>query len=176
MKKMKLLNNHTRKHKEIVSFFNEEYTAILEKAGRLDDLYWEIEKDDVNDMIISELDEILGLLHDELEYLYTLEDDYLYKEAESLMHDKSKVILIKNENENILLMCSAVKQLMKNKRTYLINRDVLQAGMITLADLIVRSIKKKEKNFFRELKVLLPEDKLKNIKQKIKGKLEYLTL
>lgn len=154
---------------ELSVFFDEAYTNLTEMAGKIDDIYWEIEKEDVNSSTIKKTEQITGTLCLELTKLFRIEEDIIFSELEKVMPEQSSVSAIKSDNANILLMCEAIKSRISKKEDLKKEKDLLQAEMIAIADLIRRNANKKEGILYHEVRTLLPEEKLTEMIQKIKS-------
>lgn len=146
------------------------YKNIIDKTNLIDDLYWEIEKEGVNHYVIVSALELMESLHQELSGLFKKEDEIIYSELELVLPGQSSVMAIRNENRNILSLFGSITELLNKKDDLKKDKDLLQAEMISAADLIQRNVQKKENIIFRELMALLPGEKLDSILKKFSSK------
>ncbi len=141
----------------------DKYDKIREKAEMIDDMYWDIEKEGINGYIIKGIEDLVISLQEDLAAAFRIEEDHIYCVFKNMMPDSSSVEAFKNENSNILMMFDAMRALLKDKELARKEKDLLQSEMIAAADLVIRNIQKKENIFINELRIVLPEDKLKSI-------------
>lgn len=141
----------------------DKYDKIREKAEMIDDMYWDIEKEGINGYIIKGIEDLVISLQEDLAAAFRIEEDHIYCVFKNMMPDSSSVEAFKNENSNILMMFDAMRALLKDKELARKEKDLLQSEMIAAADLVIRNIQKKESIFINELRIVLPEDKLKSI-------------
>jgi hypothetical protein len=163
------MNNPEQSKPEIIQSerltmqLNDKYNKIREKAEMIDDMYWDIEKEGINGYIIKGIEELVVSLQEDLAAAFKIEEDHIYCELKNVMPDSSSVEAFKNENSNILMMFDAMRALLKDKELARKEKDLLQSEMIAAADLIKRDVQKKENMFLTELKIVLPEEKLRSI-------------
>lgn len=155
---------------DIMLTANGAYKNVIDKTSMIDDLYWEIEKEGVNHYVILSASELFESLRQELERLFKKEDEVIYPELELVLPGLSSVSAIKNENRNILSLFGSITELLNRKEELKKDKDLLQAEMISAADLIQGNVHKKENIIFRELMALLPGEKLDSILKKFSNK------
>ncbi len=146
------------------------YKSIIDKTNLIDDLYWEIEKEGVNHYVIISATELIESLKLELTGLFTREDEIIYPELELVLPGQSSVKAIRNENKSILSLFGSIIALLNKKDDLKKDKDLLQAEMISAADLIQRNVHKKENIIFRELMALLPGEKLDFVLKRFSNK------
>ena len=166
-------NNQTyslngKKSESPTIFFENEYNRMNEMSASLDELYWDIEKEGINTHVIRSINETVNLFYDELINLFRLEEDYLYKELIKILPERSLAESLMNENSNILLLFEALKNIFSENDEIRKEKDLLQAEMIALADLLQRDSEKKKKLLLHEINSVLPKQKLDEMRDKIK--------
>ncbi len=157
-----------KKSESPTSFFEDEYRRMTEMSAALDELYWDIEKEGINTHLIRSINETVNNYYDELSRLFVLEEEILYKELAEVMPDKSLADALKNENNNILLLFEALKNIFSVNGEIRKEKDLLQAEMIALADLLKRDANKKINMLIHELNTHLPFLKLEELREKIR--------
>lgn len=140
---------------------------MIEMSAALDELYWDIEKDDINTHIIRSISETVNAFYDELYKFFAMEEKLMLKELREILPKKTMADSFSNENANILLLLEALKNIFSDNDEIRKERDLLQAEMIALADLLLRDAHKKKEILIREIKSVLPKDKLDEIKEKL---------
>jgi len=171
--KMELIKTNNTEIEDPMLFLNEEYNKINEKVNLIDGIYWEIEKEGINENMASRVTELIAHVFAVLKKLYRIEEEILYPELEAVLPGQSSVSAMKSEHRHIISLCRTIIKTLVNKDELKNNKDVLQAEMITLADLIHRNIHKKEKIIFHEARTLLPDKALDELHEKMKKELLY---
>ncbi|MEO8513719.1 MAG: hypothetical protein ABI543_09180 [Ignavibacteria bacterium] len=166
MKNLEHINLNGSKSESPTSFFEKEYTRMTEMSSALDELYWDIEKEGINTHVIRSINETVNEYYDELTRLFILEEEILFKELAEVMPDKILAEALKNENANILLLFEALKNIFSDTGEIRKEKDLLQAEMIALADLLGRDAAKKRNMLINELNKYLPQDKLLEMNEK----------
>ncbi|KXK54415.1 MAG: hypothetical protein UZ05_CHB002000872 [Chlorobi bacterium OLB5] len=149
-------------------FFEKEYNRMTEMSAALDELYWDIEKDGINTHIIRTINETVNTFYDELSRFFAMEEKLMLKELREILQEKSMADSFTNENANILLLFEALKNIFSDNDEIRKEKDLLQAEMIALADLLQRDAHKKKEILIREVNSVLPKDKLDEIRDKLK--------
>lgn len=168
MKNTEIFSFNPDQSQSPTSFFEEEYNRMTEMSMALDELYWDIEKEGINTHVIRSINETVNAFYDELSKLFNLEEEILYKELAEVLPDRSLADALKNENANILLLLEALKNIFSENDEIRKEKDLLQAEMIALADLLQRDAEKKRSILIHEINTLLPKRKLDEIREKIK--------
>lgn len=168
MKNLEQTGLNGKKSESPTSFFEEEYYKMTEMSNALDELYWDIEKEGINTHVIRSISDTVNEYYSELNRLFVLEEDILFKELLEVMPDKVLADSLKNENANILLLFEALKNIFSDNGEIRKEKDLLQAEMIALADLLKRDANKKLKILIHELNTLLPVRKLEEMREKIR--------
>ena len=145
------------------------YDSIIEKTYRIDEMYWDIEKEGMNIYLLKNIVELISELYKELSVLFNAEEEIIFFELDNVVPGLSSVTAIRNENANILVMFKTLRNTLDCKDDIRKDKDLLQAEMIAVADLIQRNVYKKENIFLNELSLLLPEEKLAQLVQKLKS-------
>lgn len=97
-----------------------------------------------------------------------MEEKLMLKELREILQEKSMADSFTNENANILLLFEALKNIFSDNDEIRKEKDLLQAEMIALADLLQRDAHKKKEILIREVNSVLPKDKLDEIRDKLK--------
>lgn len=168
MKNKEIFSLNGKKSESPTSFFEEEYSRMTEMSGALDELYWDIEKEGINTHVIRSINETVNKFYDELSKLFKMEEDILYKELIQILPERSLAEALKNENANILLLFDALKNIFSENDEIRKEKDLLQAEMIALADLLQRDAAKKKNMLIHEINSVLPKQKLEEMREKIK--------
>lgn len=168
MKNKELFSLNGKKSESPTSFFEEEYSKMTDMSQALDELYWDIEKEGINTHVIRSINESVNRFYDELSKLFKMEEDFLYKELIQILPERSLAEALMNENANILLLFDALKNIFSENDEIRKEKDLLQAEMIALADLLQRDADKKIKMLIHEINSVLPKQKLDEMREKIK--------
>lgn len=168
MKKTEIFNLIGKKSESVTSLFEEEYNRMSEMSAALDELYWDIEKEGINTHVIRSINESVNKFYDELSRFFTMEEDVIFKELYEILPERAMAESFKNENANILLLFEALKNIFSDNGEIRKEKDLLQAEMVALADLLKRDAEKKKKILIPEVKTILPEGKLDEMRDKVK--------
>lgn len=168
MKNKEIFSLNGKKSESPTSFFEEEYSKMTDMSQALDELYWDIEKEGINTHVIRSINESVNRFYDELSKLFKMEEDFLYKELIQILPERSLAEALMNENANILLLFDALKNIFSENDEIRKEKDLLQAEMIALADLLQRDAEKKIKMLIHEINSVLPKQKLDEMREKIK--------
>ena len=168
MKNKEIFSLNGKKSESPTSFFEEEYSKMTDMSQALDELYWDIEKEGMNTHVIRSINESVNRFYDELSKLFKMEEDFLYKELIQILPERSLAEALMNENANILLLFDALKNIFSENDEIRKEKDLLQAEMIALADLLQRDAEKKIKMLIHEINSVLPKQKLDEMREKIK--------
>ena len=167
MKNSKMIDNYPDIFEDMMNLFDNKYYDLLEKTDKIDKLYWEIEKEGIETKLAASLTELINIISNELKKIYMAEE-FLYNEMKKIMPEHSSVTALKSENETILKLLDLIKTEMLGENLKK-QKDILQAEMVAIADLIQRNIHKKINIFFHEARTMLPEEKREEIAQKIES-------
>jgi hypothetical protein len=176
MKTLRAINKKTKDDRELAIMIADEYNTIINKASKIESLYWEIEKDDLTENLLNEVTKLVQSLTNELNKLFTLENDLLFNEVDNNSHKKYAIQNLREENEKIIELCEDAEKIIKNNDLKHPDKNSLQAAIIALSDLIVRNGNKKKKSLLHEVKEILSDEKIDYIKQKLSGKLDFLAV
>lgn len=168
MKNLEQTDLNGKKSESPTSFFEDEYKRMTEMSTAFDELYWDIEKEGINTHVIRSINETVNNYYDELSRLFALEEEILFKELAEVMPDKALADALKNENANILLLFEALKNIFSDNGEIRKEKNLLQAEMIALADLLKRDANKKINMLIHELNIHLPFLKLEEMREKIR--------
>lgn len=168
MKKSTTFHLNGRKSESITSFFEEEYNKMTEMSAALDELYWDIEKEGINTHVVRSINECVNKFYDELSRFFAMEEDILYRELIEFLPERTMADSFKNENANILLLFEALKNIFTDNDEIRKEKDLLQAEMVALADLLQRDAVKKKKLLIPEVISMVSQGKLAEARDKIK--------
>jgi hypothetical protein len=170
---MELIKPNNTEIEDPILFLDEEYNKIIEKVNLIDGIYWEIEKEGINETMAGKATELIGHIFAGLKKLYRIEEEILYPALEAVLPGQSSASVMKSEHRHIISLFRTLIKTLANKDEVKNNKDILQAEMITLGDLIHRNIHKKEKIIFHEARTLLPDNALDELHEKMKKELTY---
>ncbi|HWA06174.1 MAG TPA: hemerythrin domain-containing protein [Ignavibacteria bacterium] len=168
MKNKEIFSLNGKKPESPTLFFEEEYNRMAEMSGALDELYWDIEKEGINTHVVRSINETVNRFYDELSRLFKMEEDILFKELREILPERALADALMNENSNILLLFEALKNIFSENDEIRKEKDLLQAEMIALADLLQRDAAKKKNVLIKEINTVLPRQKLDEMREKIK--------
>lgn len=169
MENTELANPEILETSDLKMIFSGKYDSLIEKTYRIDDMYWDIEKEGMNSYLLKNVEELISELHKELSVLFKSEEETIFFEMDRIIPGEFSVATLRKENANILAMFETLKKTIGCKSDVRKDKELLQAEMIAAADLIQRNVYKKENNFLNELSILLPEDKMALLVQKMKS-------
>ncbi|MCI0448892.1 MAG: hemerythrin domain-containing protein [Chlorobi bacterium] len=170
---MVLIKTNTNQIEDPILFLNEEYDKINERVNLIDAIYWEIEKEGISETVNARVSELIVNIFVFLKKLYRIEEEILYPELEAVLPAQSSATAMKSEHRHIISILRTIIKTLENKEELKDNKDILQAELITIADLIRRNIHKKEKIIFHEARTLLPEKALDELHEKMKKELSF---
>lgn len=168
MKNSHFNNLYRDKSVSTASFFENEYNRMTGMSIELDELYWDIEKEGINTHVIRSINDTVNSFYNELSRLFVLEEDILFKVLNEVLPDIALSETLKNENANILLLLEALKNIFSDNDEIRKEKNLLQAEMIALADLLKRNADKKRNILIYELNNLLSQRNLEEMREKIK--------
>jgi hypothetical protein len=150
------------------SFFEEELRRMYQMSAALDELYWDIEKEGINTHVIRSINETVLDYYDQLNLIFKSEEEILFPEIDRLMPSQNIVSTLRNENGHIISVLESIKDMFNGKEEIRKEKDMLQAEMISLADLLKRNSHKKYAILLNELNKMLPQDKINEMRLKMK--------
>ena len=169
METIKSVNHNLTDFEDLTVYLDCTYNDMLENTNKLDNLFWDLEKEGFSTKLISQLQELVNMFDKELTKLFEIEK-YIYGEMEEVMPEQSSVTALKSENECILKLLDNIKVLLSDKTDLRKQKDLLQAELISLADIIQRNIHKKGGFMLHEARTFVPEDRLDKIVLDLKNK------
>lgn len=147
-------NSNFEDFEEFLYFMESKNFEILELANRIDELYWTIEKEGITREVVKELRELVNSEEDNLRNIYKTEG-YIYSELTKVLPKQSSVNAFISENESILKLLITLKNLINSDENLKPQKDILQAEIIAMTDVIYRNINKKENMMFHEARTML---------------------
>jgi hypothetical protein len=167
MENTKIKNTKTAIHnftdfEELTDFIEGNYYNMLENTNKLDDIFWNIEKEGLSANVTSSLEQLINLMDTEFKMVFNIED-LIYREIKLVLPEQSSASAFKSENETILNLLETIKSIIGDKEDLKQHKDLLQAEIIAAAGLIQRNIHKKGSIMFHEARTLIPEDHLAEI-------------
>lgn len=151
---------------DLMFFFEENFNEIIENTNKMDDLYWDMEKEGINENIVAELSEVLDTLKDKLAKIFKAEE-LIYKEIDGIAEEQSTVSAMKIDNDIVMTQIASLREVLSSKKNHKEEKPAIQAELITIADQLQRSIQKKTSLFFHDVRVKLPETKRKQLAQEL---------
>jgi Na+-translocating ferredoxin:NAD+ oxidoreductase RnfG subunit len=131
----------------------------------LDAIFWNIEKHGITLQIISSVNDVINSLYNDLNKVYAAEE-ILYKELKNVLPDQSSINAFKSENQSIINLLDSLKLILSDidiKK----QKDMIQAEMVVIADIVRRDVHKKTDIFLHEARTLLPEENLDELARKL---------
>ncbi len=150
------------------NFFEEELKRMYQMAGALDELYWDIEKEGINTHVIRSINESVNEYYDQLSWIFRNEEQILFPEIEKLIPAPEIVKLLRDENAHIISVLESIKSMFNGSDEIRKEKDMLQAEMISLADLLKRNSHKKYELLLTEVNNKLPQEKINEMTIKLK--------
>ena len=94
---------------DLKTLLSRKYDSIIEKTYRIDDMYWDIEKEGMNSYLLKNIDELIEMLYEELSVLFAGEEELVYKELDNSIPVPESVTALRNENEGIHIRDSDIR-------------------------------------------------------------------
>lgn len=159
MENINVLNHSFTDFEDLSAFFDHKYFDMLENANKLDEVFWDIEKEGMGTKLVLSLEELINLMYSELKKIFGAEE-YIYREMKNLLPDQSSVAALKSENSSIMELLDIIKSIISNKEELKKQKDTLQAELVSVAQLLERNVHKKENILFHEARTLIPKNRL----------------
>ncbi|MBL8017503.1 MAG: hypothetical protein JNK43_09550 [Ignavibacteria bacterium] len=168
MKKNELFKHNGKEPETHSNFFEEELKRMFQMAGALDELYWDIEKEGINTHVIRSINESVNEYYEQLSWIFRNEEEILFPEIEKLIPSPEIVKLLRDENAHIIAVLESIKSMFNGSDEIRKEKDMLQAEMISLADLLKRNSHKKYELLLTEVNNKLPQEKINEMTIKLK--------
>ena len=98
------------------------------------------------------------LFRSDVSRYFTLEEDLLLPELERVMPNHSSSAVMREEHTMILNICSMLKKMLEDKDGAERDKDILQAEIISLVDVLQRHIHKKNHVLYHEVQSKIPPE------------------
>lgn len=168
MKKDELFKHNGKEPEQHSNFFEEELKRMFHMAGALDELYWDIEKEGINTHVIRSINDTVNEYFEQLSWIFRNEEEYLFPEIEKLIPTPEIVKVLKEENAHIIAVLESIRSMFNGNDVIRKEKDMLQAEMISLADLLKRNSHKKYQFLLTEVNNKLPQEKINEMTIKLK--------
>lgn len=165
-------NNQKPKYYDLISLIESEQDVIFEKLTDLEKYAWRIERSGLTDDVYAKVKELNKFILDDVTEYFTLEEDLLLPELEKAMPDHSSSAVMRDEHGRILKICSSVNEMLGERSEADKSKDVLQAEIISLVDVLQRHIRKKNQVLYHEVQSMIPADTQQEIYMKMLKKIK----
>ena len=163
-------NRGKQKHYDLISLIELEQDTILEKLTKLEKYTWRIEKSGLTSEIYGNIKNLNDYIFNDLSRYFTLEEDLLLPELERVMPTHSSSAVMREEHTMILNICSMLNKMLEDKRSAEREKDILQAEIISLVDILQRHIHKKNHVLYHEVQSNISSELQQEIYQKMVSK------
>ena len=150
--------NETPKYYDLISLIESEQDVIFDKLTELEKYGWKIERSGLTDEVYNKVQELNEYIFNDVREYFTLEEDLLFPELEKVMPGHSSSAVMRDEHRRILKICSTVTEMLAEKNETEKSKDVLQAELISLVDVLQRHIRKKNQVLYHEVQSTVPAD------------------
>jgi len=164
-------NNEKPKHHDLISLIESEQDVIFEKLTDLEKYAWRLERSGLTEDVYTKVKELNKFILDNVTEYFTLEEDLLLPELEKVMPDHSSSAVMRDEHNRILKICISVNEMLGERSEADKSKDVLQAEIISLVDVLQRHIRKKNQVLYHEVQTMVPADKQQEIYLKMLKKI-----
>jgi hemerythrin-like domain-containing protein len=160
------------KHYDLISLIEIEQDTILEKLNGLEKYAWQIEKSGLTDEIYGAIKNLTDYIFNDAARYFTLEEDLLLPELERVMPNHSSSAVMREEHTMILNICSMLNRMLEVKENAEREKDILQAEIISLVDVLKRHIHKKNHVLYHEVQSKIPPELQQEIYLKMVKKID----
>lgn len=167
--KMNTMTQHTKNEEfyDMVSLLEYEHEEILISLSELENLVLDLGKQEVDYKKYGDIKELLAKVFKRLGFNFMMEEDILFPELHEVLPQQSSVPAMKTEHTEILELCSMALDMMATKEHADVNKERIEAEIITLTDLVERSFHKKENVMYHEAESLFDERQLEELYNKM---------
>jgi hemerythrin-like domain-containing protein len=151
-------NNEKPKYYDLISLIESEQDLIFDRLTELEKYAWRIERFGLTDEVYEKVKELNEFIFNNVSAYFTLEEDLLLPELEKVMPEHSSSAVMREEHGRILKICSSVNEMLGEKSEAEKSKDVLQAELISLVDVLQRHIRKKNQVLYHEVQTMVPAD------------------
>jgi hemerythrin-like domain-containing protein len=164
-------NQGKQKHYDLISLIELEQDTILEKLTELEKFAWRIEKSGLTPEIYGNIKSLNDYIFNDISRYFTLEEDLLLPELERVLPNHSSSAVMREEHAMILNVCSILNKMLEDKEGAEKEKDILQAEIISLVDVLQRHIHKKNHVLYHEVQSKIAPELQQEIYQKILHKI-----
>lgn len=159
------------KYYDLISLIESEQDIIFEKLTDLEMYAWRIERSGLTDDVYAKVKELNKFIFDDVSEYFTLEEDMLLPELEKAMPEHSSSAVMREEHGRILKICSSISEMLGERSEAEKSKDVIQAEIISLVDVLQRHIRKKNQVLYHEVQSVVPPETQHEIYQKMLKKI-----
>lgn len=164
--------NEKLKYYDLISLIESEQDVIFEKLTELEKYAWRIERSGLTEEVYGKVKELNEYIFNSVREYFMLEEDLLFPELEKVMPGHSSSAVMREEHGRILKICSSITDMLGAKSEAEKLKDVLQAEIISLVDVLQRHIRKKNQVLYHEVQTMIPSDIQQGIYLKMLKKLK----
>lgn len=140
---------------DLISLIETEQDVIMEKLTGLEKYAWNIEESGITDSVYEKVKILHQYIFKDISRYFTLEELLLFPELEKVMPKHSSSATMKEEHSRILTICSTIEDMLGNKSESEKQKEILQAELISLVDILQRHIHKKNHVLYHEVQAML---------------------
>ena len=152
---------------DMVSLLEHEHEEILISLSELENLALDLSKQEVDYKKYGDIKELLEKIFKRISFNFCLEEDILFPELHEVLPKQSSVPAMKDEHNRIRELCDQAMNMMATKEHVYINKEKIDAEIITLTDLVERAFHKKENVMYHEVESLFDERQLEELYNKM---------
>lgn len=164
-------NQNNPKHYDLISLIELEQDTILEKLTGLEKYAWKMEKSGLTDEIFNMVKNLNEYIYNDVSRYFTLEEDLILPELEKVMPGHSSSAVMREEHVMILNICGMLRSMLEKKENAEKEKDILQAEIISLVDVLQRHIHKKNHVLYHEVQTNIASEIQQQIYNKMLQKL-----
>jgi iron-sulfur cluster repair protein YtfE (RIC family) len=148
--------NEKPKYYDLISLIESEQDVIFEKLTELEKYAWRIDRLGLTEEVYNKVKELTEFIFNDVSEYFTLEEDLLFPELEKVMPEHSSSAVMRDEHGRILKICISITDMLGAKDEAEKSKDVLQAEIISLVDVLQRHIRKKNQVLYHEVQTMIP--------------------
>ncbi len=140
---------------DLISLIENEQDTIMEKITGIEKYAWKIEESGLTDSVFENVKSLHEYVFNDITRYFTLEEVLLFPELEKVMPRHSSSAAMKEEHARILNICTTIDEMLRNKNESEKKKEILQAEIISLVDILQRHIHKKNHVLYHEVQTML---------------------
>ncbi len=166
---MTTMTQHTKNEEffDMVSLLEFEHEEILISLSELENLVLDLGNQEVDYKKYGDIKELLTKVQRRLAFNFTLEEDVLFPDLHEVLPQQSSVPAMREEHTQILGLCGDALNMMATKEHADVNKERIEAEIITLTDHVERSFHKKENVMYHEAESLFTASQLEELYNKM---------